>query len=145
MHPLFLESCMKLKALKTYDFGGVVLKPGDEFEAKESIAKQLVALKQADFLEQPRNTDDLSEFVTLIEHEALQAAFDAFKNSPEDMMARIADLEAQTKINEDAVKSIAEDLSKLSNDELKTILTEKNIEFKQNSKKEDLLALIPLE
>lgn len=136
---------MKLKALKTYDFGGVVLKPGDEFDAKESIAKQLVALKQAEFLDIPKSAEDLSDFIPLIEHEALQAAFDSFKNSPEAMTARIAELETDEKDNEDIVKSNDLHLSKLSNDELKAILTEKNIEFKQNAKKEDLLALIPSE
>ncbi|WP_180644763.1 DUF7210 family protein [Acinetobacter bereziniae] len=41
---------MKLKALKTYELNGVVLKPGSEFEAPEHTAKQLIALKQAEVL-----------------------------------------------------------------------------------------------
>ena len=41
---------MKLKATKTYELNGVVLRPGNVFEAQEHTAKQLIALKQAEVL-----------------------------------------------------------------------------------------------
>jgi len=154
MHPIFMGKNMKLKSLKTYELDGVVLKPGSEFEASEHIAKQLIALKQAVPLDTEDNTEivenkiDLSLYVSIVEHKALQAAFDAFKNSPDALKERLAQLElpesSQQQLDEKPKEALL-DYSKLNIDELKVVLKEKGIEFKQSAKKDELLALIPKE
>lgn len=154
MHPIFMDKNMKLKALKTYELNGVVLKPGDEFEAPEHTAKQLIALKQAESLETGNKADevvnkiDLSLYVSKVEHEALKAAFDAFKNNPEALKECLAQLELTESPKQQPDENQSEvllDYSKLNVDDIKAVLTGKGIDFKQSAKKDELLALIPKE
>lgn len=42
---------MKVKSLKLYELGGIIRKVGDVFEIPNHVAKQLIALKQAEILD----------------------------------------------------------------------------------------------
>lgn len=42
---------MKVKSLKLYELGGIIRKVGDVFEIPDHVAKQLIALKQAEILD----------------------------------------------------------------------------------------------
>lgn len=137
---------MKLKALKTYDFNGAVLKPGDEFETSDHSAKQLIALKQAVSLEPEKSSEfnegfDLNIYVAKSEYDALETEFNFLKNSQEALKARLAKLNLgdDQQLDQD---DQAQEYSKLNNDQLKVILAEKGIEFKQSAKKDELIALI---
>ncbi|MFW1838637.1 HeH/LEM domain-containing protein [Acinetobacter gyllenbergii] len=83
----------------------------------------------------------------------IRGEFIAFKNDPEAMKSRIAELESgagdqkpegdNQLQNED--KSNPVDYSSLKVDEIKAVLTEKGISFDGVTRKDDLLTLIPLE
>ncbi|WP_332604769.1 HeH/LEM domain-containing protein [Acinetobacter sp. ESBL14] len=90
----------------------------------------------------------------------VKGEFIAFKNDPEAMKARIAELESgagdqkpegdnlpqndqQTGDDQEQDKPV--DYSSLKVDEIKAVLTEKGISFDGVTRKDDLLTLIPLE
>ena len=90
----------------------------------------------------------------------VKGEFIAFKNDPEAMKARIAELEAgdqnptgaddnqpqndqQNGDNQEQDQPV--DYSSLKVDEIKAVLTEKGISFDGVTRKDDLLALIPQE
>lgn len=81
----------------------------------------------------------------------IKGEFIAFKNDPEAMKARIAELEAgagdqnQTGAGDNQEQDMPVDYSSLKVDEIKAVLTEKGISFDGVTRKEDLLALIPQE
>lgn len=73
----------------------------------------------------------------------VKGEFIAFKNDPDAMKARIAELEAGAGDNQEQDKPV--DYSSLKVDEIKAVLTEKGISFDGVTRKDDLLALIPQE
>ncbi|EKU59497.1 hypothetical protein ACINWC323_1012 [Acinetobacter sp. WC-323] len=73
----------------------------------------------------------------------VKGEFIAFKNDPDAMKARIAELEAGAVDNQKQDKPV--DYSSLKVDEIEALLTEKGISFKGVTRKDDLLALIPQE
>lgn len=92
----------------------------------------------------------------------IKGEFIAFKNDPEAMKARIAELEAGTddqnqmgvgdnqpqddqQTGDDQEQDKPVDYSSLKVDEIKAVLTEKGISFDGVTRKDDLLALIPQE
>lgn len=92
----------------------------------------------------------------------LKNEFDAFKNDPEAMKARIAELESGTgdqnqtgvgdnqpqddqQTGDDQEQDKSFDYSSLKVDEIKAVLTEKGISFDGVTRKDDLLTLIPQE
>ncbi|OTG85994.1 hypothetical protein B9T31_09515 [Acinetobacter sp. ANC 4558] len=108
-----------------------------------------MALKQAVSLEPEKISEckdgiDLSHYVAKSEYDALEAEYNALKNSPDALKARLAELELDSDQQSDQDDQ-AQDYSKLNNDQLKAILIEKGIGFKQSAKKDELLALIPKE
>ncbi|WP_436868855.1 HeH/LEM domain-containing protein [Acinetobacter courvalinii] len=81
----------------------------------------------------------------------VKGEFIAFKNDPDAMKARIAELEAgagdqnQMGAGDNQEQDKPVDYSSLKVDEIKAILTEKGISFDGVTRKDDLLALIPQE
>ncbi|MCU4639349.1 HeH/LEM domain-containing protein [Acinetobacter courvalinii] len=81
----------------------------------------------------------------------VKGEFIAFKNDPDAMKARIAELEAgagdqnQTGAGDNQEQNKPVDYSSLKVDEIKAVLTEKGISFDGVTRKDDLLALIPQE
>lgn len=73
----------------------------------------------------------------------VKGEFTAFKNDPDAMKARIAELEAGAGDNQEQDKPV--DYSSLKVDEIKAVLTEKGISFDGVTRKDDLLVLIPQE
>ncbi|MBJ8417495.1 HeH/LEM domain protein [Acinetobacter courvalinii] len=73
----------------------------------------------------------------------VKGEFIAFKNDPDAMKARIAELEAGAGDNQEQDKPV--DYSSPRVDEIKAVLTEKGISFDGVTRKDDLLALIPQE
>lgn len=73
----------------------------------------------------------------------VKGEFIAFKNDPDAMKARIAELEAGAGNNQE--QDMPVDYSSLKIDEIEALLTEKGISFKGVTRKDDLLALIPQE
>ena len=76
--------------------------------------------------------------------DALKDEFDAFKNNPDALKERLAELESLVGTQQQSDENTL-DYSKLSVDEIKALLTEKGVDFKQSAKKDELLALIPKE
>ncbi|MFV5264807.1 HeH/LEM domain protein [Acinetobacter courvalinii] len=81
----------------------------------------------------------------------VKGEFIAFKNDPDAMKARIAELEAgagnqnQTSVGDNQEQDKPVDYSSLKVDEIKAVLTGKGISFDGVTRKDDLLALIPQE
>ncbi|MFV5192799.1 HeH/LEM domain protein [Acinetobacter courvalinii] len=81
----------------------------------------------------------------------VKGEFIAFKNDPDAMKARIAELEAgagnqnQTGVGDNQEQDKPVDYSSLKVDEIKAVLTEKGISFEGITRKDELLALIPQE
>lgn len=85
----------------------------------------------------------------------VKGEFIAFKNDPDAMKARIAELEAgagdnqpqndQQTAGDNQKQDKPVDYSSLKVDEIEALLTEKGISFKGVTRKDDLLALIPQE
>ncbi|MFI8035203.1 HeH/LEM domain-containing protein [Acinetobacter sp. ABJ_C3_5] len=81
----------------------------------------------------------------------VKGEFIAFKNNPEAMKARIAELEAgsgdqkQTDAGDNQEQNKPVDYSSLKVDEIKAVLAEKGISFDGVTRKDELLALIPQE
>lgn len=81
----------------------------------------------------------------------VKGEFIAFKNDPDAMKARIAELEAgasdqnQTGAGDNQEQDKPIDYSSLKVDEIKAVLIEKGISFDGVTRKDDLLALIPQE
>jgi len=81
----------------------------------------------------------------------IKGEFIAFKNDPDAMKARIAELEAgagnqnQTGAGDNQEQDKPVDYSSLKVDEIKAVLAEKGISFDGVTRKDELLALIPQE
>ncbi|WP_445403644.1 HeH/LEM domain-containing protein [Acinetobacter vivianii] len=82
---------------------------------------------------------------------SVKGEFIAFKNDPDAMKARIAELESgavdqnQMGAGDNHEQDKPVDYSSLKVDEIKAVLTEKGISFDGVTRKDDLLALIPQE